>query len=133
MTERDALAMKIRWASRHSTTAEQARDAADAILADGYRKHCPESVGEVEVIGPETTRVGEVVSHRGFTYQRGGQVRITTAQERAHLKPGTIAVDDQGNAWKRGTGSWVSTGGDTPALYDDVDYPMTVLLEGRGE
>lgn len=57
-------------------------------------------------------------------------MRIATARERAQLKPGTIAVDDQGNAWKRGTGSWVSTGGDTPPLYDDFDYPMTVLLEG---
>lgn len=57
-------------------------------------------------------------------------MRITTAQERSQLKPGTIAVDDQGNAWKRGTGSWVSTGGDTPPLYDDFDYPLTVLLEG---
>jgi hypothetical protein len=56
-------------------------------------------------------------------------MRITTAAERAQMKPGTIAVDDQGNAWKRGTGSWVSTREDG-FLHDDDDYPMTILIEG---
>ena len=30
----------------------------------------PEQVGEVETIGPETTRIGEVISHRGVNYHR---------------------------------------------------------------
>jgi hypothetical protein len=57
--------------------------------------------------------------------------RIFTAAERALLKPGTIAVDDRGNAWKRGTGSWVGTGEGAP-LWDDEDLPMTVLLVPEG-
>lgn len=55
---------------------------------------------------------------------------ITTAAERATVEPGAIAVDTDGNAWNRGTGSWVSTGGDTPPLYDDMDYTLTILREG---
>jgi hypothetical protein len=69
-SERDGLAAKIRWSSRDSTTAEQARDAADALIAAGYRMHQPESVGDVEVIGPDTTRVGEQINHKGVTYIR---------------------------------------------------------------
>lgn len=69
--ERDELATKIRWASKSSTTAEQARAAADSLIAAGYRSHRPEVVGEVEVIGPDTTRVGEVISHKGITYRAG--------------------------------------------------------------
>jgi hypothetical protein len=34
----------------------------------------PESVGEVEMIAPETTRIGEVIIHRGVNYQRVIQV-----------------------------------------------------------
>lgn len=56
-------------------------------------------------------------------------MKITTAAERAQLPPGTIAVDERGNAWKRGTGSWVSTGEGAP-LFDDMDFKMTILLEG---
>jgi len=69
-TERDELAVKIRWASQQSTTAEQARDAAAAVLSAGYRKCIPESVGEAEIIGPDTTRVGEMINHRGVIYTR---------------------------------------------------------------
>jgi hypothetical protein len=54
---------------------------------------------------------------------------IHTSTERAELAPGTIAVDEQGNAWKRGAGSWVSTGEGAP-LYDDEDRTLTVLIEG---
>jgi hypothetical protein len=38
------------------------REAADEVR--------PESVGDVEVIGAETTRVGEVINHRGMSYYR---------------------------------------------------------------
>lgn len=69
MSERDELAAKIRWASKRSTTAEQARDAADTLIAAGYRKHRPVEVGEVEVIGPDTTRVGEQINHKGVIYK----------------------------------------------------------------
>jgi len=54
---------------------------------------------------------------------------IYTAAERALLRPGTIAVDNQGNAWKRGTGSWVGTGEGAP-LYDEDDLALTILIEG---
>ena len=70
MSAREELAIKIRWASRTSTTAEQARDAADALIAAGYRKHHPEQVGAVEVIGPDTTRVGDQIVHNGDSYVR---------------------------------------------------------------
>jgi len=30
----------------------------------------PESIGEVELIAPETTRIGEVINHRGLNYYR---------------------------------------------------------------
>ena len=69
-TERDELAVKIRWASKKSITAEQARDAAEAVLGAGYRKFCAEAVGDIETIGPETTRVGEMINHRGVIYTR---------------------------------------------------------------
>jgi hypothetical protein len=67
------LAAKIRWASKQSTTAEQARNAADALIAAGYKKYHPEAVGEVEVIGPETTRVGSSISHKGVIYREQTQ------------------------------------------------------------
>lgn len=53
---------------------------------------------------------------------------ITTAEERASLAPGTVAVDANGNAWKRGTGSWVGTGDGVP-LFDHEDLALTVLYE----
>lgn len=53
---------------------------------------------------------------------------IITAEERTRLKPGTIAVDDQGNAWKRGTGSWVGTREGGP-LFDDENLTLTILWE----
>ena len=54
---------------------------------------------------------------------------ITTSGERSTLRPGTICMDMNGNAWKRGTGSWVGTGDGAP-LFDDDDMTMTVLHEG---
>ena len=53
---------------------------------------------------------------------------ITTAAERTTLRPGTVAVDDCGNAWKRGFGSWVGTG-DLGPLFDYEDITLTVLYE----
>lgn len=54
---------------------------------------------------------------------------IRTHQERAELKPGAICMDLAGNAWKRGTGSWVGTGEDGP-LYDEENLTLIVLHEG---
>lgn len=48
MSARDELAAKIRWASKPSATAAQARDAADVIIAAGYRK--PRTITTVEEI-----------------------------------------------------------------------------------
>lgn len=56
---------------------------------------------------------------------------ITTHQERAELKPGTICMDLNGNAWKRGIGSWVGTGEGAP-LYDDEDLTLVILHEAEG-
>ena len=56
------------------------------------------------------------------------KVRITTAAERAELRPGTICMDLAGNAWKRGSGSWVGTGELGP-LYDDMDLTLIVLYK----
>lgn len=53
---------------------------------------------------------------------------IYTAEGRSTLKPGTICRDVYGNAWKKGTGSWVGTG-DGPALFDDEDYTLMILWE----
>jgi hypothetical protein len=69
VSERDELACKIRWASKKSTSAEQARDAAEALLAAGYGLH-PEKVGEVEKIGTDTARIGDTIVHRGVTYRQ---------------------------------------------------------------
>ena len=55
---------------------------------------------------------------------------ITTAAERANLKPGTVGIDPLNNVWKRGEGSWVSTG-DGPALLDDQDLTLTIIWESR--
>lgn len=58
--------------------------------------------------------------------------QVTTAEERAVLPPGTIAMDSKGNAWKRGAGSWVGTGEGGP-LFDYMDLPLTVLHIGGAE
>jgi hypothetical protein len=71
--------------------------------------------------------IAEIILAAGFRKPR----TIRSHQERALLKPGTICMDLNGNAWKRGTGSWVSTGGDTGPLYDEDDLTLTVLYEGE--
>lgn len=67
---RDEMEVKIRWASKKSLTAGQAQDVAEALISAGYYKWNPEAIGEVEVIAPQTTRVGEVISHKGIAYHR---------------------------------------------------------------
>jgi len=69
-THRDELEVKVRWASKKSLTAEQARDVTDALISAGYFKWNPQVIGEVEVIAPNTSRVGEVISHKGVRYIR---------------------------------------------------------------
>jgi len=69
--------------------------------------------------------IADAILAAGFRKPR----TIATAEERSELLPGTVGMDADGNAWKRGTGSWVSTGGDTPALYDDMDLTLIVLHE----
>lgn len=71
--------------------------------------------------------IADAILAAGFRKPR----TITTAEERATLLPGTICADLNGNAWKRGTGSWASTGGDTAPLYDEDDLTLTVLHEPR--
>lgn len=78
----------------------EATGIAASLLASGYRKSC--------TINPKRT--------------------IRTHQERAALKPGTICMDLAGNAWKRGTGSWVGTG-EGGALYDEENLTMIILHE----
>lgn len=41
------------------------------VLSNGA--FTPEVVGEVELIAPETTRIGEVINHRGVNYYSKGQ------------------------------------------------------------
>jgi len=38
----------------------------------GLAAFTPELVGEVEVLGPDTSRVGEVIFHKGVNYYREG-------------------------------------------------------------
>jgi hypothetical protein len=51
-------------------------------------------------------------------------------RERAALPPGSICMDLNGNAWKKGAGSWVSTGEDVGPLYDEENLTLVVLHVG---
>jgi len=64
---------------------------------------------------------------------------VSSDAEVATLPPGTILRDAEGHAWYRGTGSWVSAGGDGPP-YDpewrmwqgNLLFPALVLWHGSG-
>jgi hypothetical protein len=70
-------------------------------------------------------KTAEAVIAAGYRKPR----QVATAEERALLPIGTIAMDSKGNAWKRGAGSWVGTGEGGP-LFDYMDLPLTVLHFG---
>jgi hypothetical protein len=91
-----------------------AREELAKLLTDTSRAYIGEYGAYVDEV--EAPHLADAILAAGYRKP----YTVTTHQERAELLPGTICVDLDGNAWKRGTGSWVSTGGDTEPLFDDV-------------
>jgi hypothetical protein len=50
---------------------------------------------------------------------------VTTADELDALPVGSVVLDDEGTAWKRGSGSWVGTGGEHVEPHEAA--PLTVI------
>lgn len=86
------------------------------------------NLGIAVVSGPPVDLSGPLARHLIKAGYRKPRI-ITTAAERLLLPAGTVAMDEQGNAWKRGTGSWVGTGEGAP-LWDDMDLTLAVLHMG---
>lgn len=114
MSERDELAMEL-------------------FIGDNFNQPREASIADWEYFQDSNNFQGRVEHYEvmaGHILAAGYRKprTISTHQERATLKPGTICVDRAGNAWKRGFGSWVGTGEGGP-LYDEENLTLTVLHE----
>lgn len=96
-------------------------------VANWPKGYCP-TCGKIIEAGHNSPAHAEHIADQILAAGYRKPRTISTAAERAELRPGTIAVDEGGNAWKRGTGSWVGTGEGGP-LYDEDDLTLTILHE----